>query len=141
MNWIIRIRPRAEQDLAAAREWYEQQRVGLGDEFLDAAAGAFLTLESAPERERLYYLNFRRIICKRRPGCLVDGSQRREFFRKRRPGCLVDGSQRREFFRRISRKYGNYDVVVARGFQSEGNSGRKSSDVVIAGKRPRRSRR
>jgi hypothetical protein len=60
---------------------------------------------------------------------------------KCRPGCLVDGSQRREFFRRISRKYGNYDAVVARGFQSEGNSGRRSSEVVMAGKRPRRSRR
>jgi hypothetical protein len=67
MNWIVLVRPQAEQDLAAARDWYEHKRVGLGDEFLDAAALAVLTLESAPERERLYFRNFRRIIFRRFP--------------------------------------------------------------------------
>lgn len=67
MNWIVLVRPQAEQDLAAARDWYEQKRVGLGDEFLDAAATAILVLESAPDRERLYFRNFRRIIFRRFP--------------------------------------------------------------------------
>ena len=67
MNWIVLVRPQAERDLAAARDWYEQKRVGLGDEFLDAAAVALLTLESAQEREPLYFRNFRRIIFPRFP--------------------------------------------------------------------------
>jgi len=67
MNWIVLVRPQAEQDLAAARDWYEQKRVGLGDEFLDAATVALLTLKSTPERERLYFRNFRRIIFRRFP--------------------------------------------------------------------------
>ena len=33
MNRLLLVRPEAEQDLAAARDWYEQRRVGLGDEF------------------------------------------------------------------------------------------------------------
>lgn len=44
-----------------------QKRVGLGDELLDATAAAFQSLESAPERERLYFRNFRRIIFRRFP--------------------------------------------------------------------------
>ena len=34
MKWRVVIRPRAEADLREARKWYENQRAGLGDEFL-----------------------------------------------------------------------------------------------------------
>lgn len=35
MRCAVRLRPEAERDLAAAASWYEQQRAGLGQEFLD----------------------------------------------------------------------------------------------------------
>jgi hypothetical protein len=33
MSLPVVIRPEAEQDLLSARDWYDQQRFGLGDEF------------------------------------------------------------------------------------------------------------
>ena len=35
MTLEVRLRPEAEQDLSDAAAWYEEQRVGLGQEFLD----------------------------------------------------------------------------------------------------------
>ena len=40
MKWLMLVRPEAEQDLAAARDWYDGKRTGLGDEFLDASLRA-----------------------------------------------------------------------------------------------------
>jgi hypothetical protein len=37
MRLPVRIREEAEVDLSDAAIWYEQQRVGLGQEFLDQA--------------------------------------------------------------------------------------------------------
>jgi hypothetical protein len=34
MSMPLIIRPEAEQDMAEARQWYEQRRDGLGNEFL-----------------------------------------------------------------------------------------------------------
>jgi plasmid stabilization system protein ParE len=48
MRTII-IRPAAEADLAAACGWYDQQRPGLGDRFLDAAAAAARFIAEHPE--------------------------------------------------------------------------------------------
>ena len=38
MKEVLFLRPEAERDLAAARDWYDQQRAGLGDDFIDALA-------------------------------------------------------------------------------------------------------
>ena len=67
MNWVVLLRPAAESDLTAARDWYEQQQPGLGSEFVDEVAAAMRLLESVPERERLYYRNFRRVLLDRFP--------------------------------------------------------------------------
>ncbi|SDS32396.1 type II toxin-antitoxin system RelE/ParE family toxin [Opitutus sp. GAS368] len=61
------VRPAAEADLAAARDWYEQRRAGLGLEFLDETARALHELKQEPERPRLYYRNFRRVFLRRFP--------------------------------------------------------------------------
>jgi plasmid stabilization system protein ParE len=61
------LRPEAERDLASARDWYDQQRGGLGDEFLDAIALTLRELEQDPELHRLYYRNFRRALLRRFP--------------------------------------------------------------------------
>ena len=34
MSFSLTISPEAEQDLAEARDWYEEKRIGLGGEFL-----------------------------------------------------------------------------------------------------------
>jgi hypothetical protein len=41
MKFTVQLREEADGDLAAAASWYEQQRVGLGHEFLDEALSAF----------------------------------------------------------------------------------------------------
>ncbi|MDO8544681.1 MAG: type II toxin-antitoxin system RelE/ParE family toxin [Opitutaceae bacterium] len=67
MKWQLLVRAEAEEDLASARDWYEQKGAGLGDEFLDSVAAALRELERNPERARLYYRNFRRVILRRFP--------------------------------------------------------------------------
>lgn len=67
MKYLILIRPEADEDLTQAREWYDEKRGGLGDEFLDSVASAMRELEQAPENRPLYYLNFRRVLTKRFP--------------------------------------------------------------------------
>ena len=67
VNRLVLIRPAAEADLAAARDWYEQRRAGLGVAFLDEVAHALQSLAQDPERQCLYYRNFRRLILRRFP--------------------------------------------------------------------------
>ena len=67
MSWIVLVRPEAERDLEAAKDWYEQKRPGLGGKFIDEFATAMWALEQNPERERLYHRNFRRVIVRRFP--------------------------------------------------------------------------
>jgi plasmid stabilization system protein ParE len=54
-------------DLVEAREWYEAQRAGLGDEFLASVADAFTRLEESPEQFPVYYRDFRRVLMNRFP--------------------------------------------------------------------------
>jgi toxin ParE1/3/4 len=64
---LVIVRPGAEADLAEARAWYEQQRAGLGSEFLGEVARAMQALGEHPERHPLYYRGFRRILLRRFP--------------------------------------------------------------------------
>jgi plasmid stabilization system protein ParE len=43
------VRGEAEKDIAAARDWYDQQRQGLGEDFLDAVQERFDEIERAPQ--------------------------------------------------------------------------------------------
>ncbi len=67
MTWIVTIRARAEADIRRAREWYDRQRAGLGEEFLTKVRGAILRLRESPDRRPLYYRGFRRLLTKRFP--------------------------------------------------------------------------
>ena len=67
MSWSVSIRPAAARDLRAACNWYETQRPGLGDQFLQTALTALLSLENSPERFPIYYNGFRRILTPRFP--------------------------------------------------------------------------
>jgi hypothetical protein len=42
------LREEAERDLALARDWYDEQRAGLGDEFLDAVQQKLQEIRRAP---------------------------------------------------------------------------------------------
>jgi hypothetical protein len=48
MTMEVRLRPEAEHDLAESAAWYEQQRSGLGQEFLDAALATFSAIADIP---------------------------------------------------------------------------------------------
>ncbi|HRI82498.1 MAG TPA: type II toxin-antitoxin system RelE/ParE family toxin [Opitutaceae bacterium] len=67
MIWLLLVRPQAERDLESARDWYDEKRGGLGDEFLDEVAFALRDLERDPQTSRLYYRNFRRVLLRRFP--------------------------------------------------------------------------
>jgi len=49
MSLPILLRPEAKADLLAARDWYEQQRAGLGDEFAEAVEQLLARIQIFPE--------------------------------------------------------------------------------------------
>jgi toxin ParE1/3/4 len=67
VNLPVTIRSAAHADLREARDWYDRQREGLGNEFLLAVADAMLALEESPERQAFYYRDFRRVLTERFP--------------------------------------------------------------------------
>lgn len=67
MSGEVRLRPEAEQDLTDAAEWYERQRRGLGQEFLDVMQAAFLAIAEAPRMYPVIHRNTRRAVVRRFP--------------------------------------------------------------------------
>ena len=63
----IILRPAAEDDLRGARDWYQEQRPGLGVEFMDEVSAAMTHLALHPELSPPYYRSFRRILLHRFP--------------------------------------------------------------------------
>jgi hypothetical protein len=62
MKHSVRLREEADQDLAAAASWYEQQRGGLGHEFLDEALAMFQSIAEQPLAYPLLHRNTRRAL-------------------------------------------------------------------------------
>jgi len=48
MSWQVVARPQAEDDILEAAEWYDTQRAGLGDEFIEEVLTVFGALEVNP---------------------------------------------------------------------------------------------
>ena len=67
MKRLVSLRPRAEADLLEARVWYDEQRPGLGEEFVASVGEAIGSLEKEAERFPLYYRGFRRLLLRRFP--------------------------------------------------------------------------
>lgn len=67
MNYEVRLRPEAEEDLADASAWYEEQRQGLGHEFLDEVLTMISSIAEAPLVYPDIYRNTRRAIINRFP--------------------------------------------------------------------------
>ena len=76
MTVDVRLRPEAEQDLAESARWYEDQRPGLGQEFLDEALTTFALIAERPLASAAVYGSLRRALLHRFPFgvfYLVDG--------------------------------------------------------------------
>ncbi len=61
------VRPDAEADIAAGYDWYEQQREGLGQEFLEEISDAVAAIESEPLRFPVTFRGLRRALVRRFP--------------------------------------------------------------------------
>src|SRR5258708_30810056 len=59
--------PEVEQDIAEAFAWYEEQRSGLGEEFLASVEVALETIHRRPELYAAVYENCRRTFVRRFP--------------------------------------------------------------------------
>jgi len=63
----VLLRPEAEQDLDDAVRWYEEQRPGLGQEFLDEALATFSAVAERPLARAGVYGSLRRALLHRFP--------------------------------------------------------------------------
>jgi plasmid stabilization system protein ParE len=61
------LRPRAENDIRSAFEWYESQRLGLGDQFLAALRERLEAVRNFPEANPIVYRDIRRAVVSRFP--------------------------------------------------------------------------
>ena len=61
------IAPEAEHDLANAYDWYETQRVGLGEEFLGSVDAAMQGIQRRPLLHAMVHEEFRRKLVRRFP--------------------------------------------------------------------------
>ena len=67
MSLRVYIRPEAETDVEEAAIWYEEQRPGLGDEFLDELRSIFNTMSETPAIYPVVHRNTRRALIRRFP--------------------------------------------------------------------------
>lgn len=58
----IRLREEAEADLNEAAVWYQQQKVGLGYEFLDEAVSLLLSIQQHPLAYPIIHRETRRAL-------------------------------------------------------------------------------
>lgn len=63
----LRVRPAARTDVISARDWYESQRPGLGDEFADEVVRLLNRIQDTPEIYAGGYSNVRRAKVARFP--------------------------------------------------------------------------
>ncbi len=67
MSRLLVVNPKAEADLAEAKAWYNGERDGLGEEFLDCVDEAFGQIRTLPNASRKVYLDLRRKLVRRFP--------------------------------------------------------------------------
>jgi plasmid stabilization system protein ParE len=59
--------PEAEQDIADAYDWYERQRVGLGEDFLSRVDACIQAILRTPTGHTVVHENYRRGLVRRFP--------------------------------------------------------------------------
>jgi plasmid stabilization system protein ParE len=70
VNYRLLLRQEAEDDVEAAFTWYEQQRQGLGTEFLLAVEAGLAAIARQPEAYPAVYKRARRCVLRRFPYAL-----------------------------------------------------------------------
>lgn len=63
--------PEAQDDLTAIYDWYEAQRVGLGEEFLSCIDACFAKIRRTPELADIVFETYRRTIVRRFPYVVI----------------------------------------------------------------------
>ena len=63
----LRYTRRAWNDLDIAFEWYEEQRRGLGFDFLDCVEASIVTIQQMPKLYAKHHEHFRRALVRRFP--------------------------------------------------------------------------
>ncbi len=71
MSYHLIFREEVMEEIESAYSWYEIQRIGLGDEFLEELGDAFSLLQSNPQYFSFIYQTRRRIILQRFPYKIV----------------------------------------------------------------------
>ena len=67
MTTKLIVAPEAEQDLAEANAWYEQQRAGLGEEFMGCIDARIEAICRWPEMCEIVHEDYRRALVRRFP--------------------------------------------------------------------------
>lgn len=67
MTVEVRLRPEAEQDLVDAAAWYEEQRPGLGRQFLEEAQALLSAIGERPLAYQVVHRSARRALLRRFP--------------------------------------------------------------------------
>jgi len=67
MRYSLVIQPEAEADLDEAYRWYEEQRSGLGSEFIECVEAVFDRIAARPELHAVVYRNVRQTLVRRFP--------------------------------------------------------------------------
>lgn len=67
MSLPLHIRPEAERDVEDAAIWYEQQRAGLGHEFLDRVRDALAAVAGQPRQYPVVHRQTRRALARQFP--------------------------------------------------------------------------
>ena len=64
MNYSFVVKPRADTDMNEARDWYEGQRFGLGEKFVDRVLETFEIVKRSPLASRVRAKGIRRLPVK-----------------------------------------------------------------------------
>lgn len=67
MNYVLVFRPEVQEEVNEAYNWYEKQKSGLGDEFLDSVEQTLNRVSSMPKSYQVVYRDVRRAVVKRFP--------------------------------------------------------------------------
>src|SRR5437879_340678 len=67
MSQPVILRPEAQNDVSEARNWYEQQREGLGEEFVAVLDDLLARLAATPEMHQIVLRDVRRAKLRRFP--------------------------------------------------------------------------
>lgn len=71
MSYKLRLQPEARDDIREARLWYDEQRAGLGREFVEEVETVLGAIRSNPARFTVVYRHFRRALLHRFPYGIV----------------------------------------------------------------------